>query len=492
MSEEESKMKILLVYDDTVRKSEVIVDIIGEKGFADVVVKKRKLEEYYRENMEHLYPNLIWRKIHSIFEYQDILKELEVYRNEEIRVLHCFSNYLIADTEKALLAFQKLNFVEQPYGVMDGNKAVGIMFPDTKGYGLFCRDVISGKARAWDLAKNQTYCFGIEGMVDIGIIGNFIQCITGNFDSRYFNSLQGNKYTIVKSSVNKEKIKKEYYYYHLLPDDMKFWFVMPFHYREDGETASYTMERLHMTDLAIKWVHGSMGEDEFEELMDKYFYFFSSRHSKACEKEEYERVSKILYVDKVQQRIRDLKELAEYQKIEKLLKASGECSVDSLAETYFKLKEKIEAVREYPYVSVIGHGDPCFANSMYNKSTKTLKFIDPKGALTEDDLWTNPYYDIAKLSHSVCGRYDFFNNALYDIQIGSDFEYNLKIPFDNSMYIDVFRKKVIQYGFDYLTVRIYEVSLFLSMLPLHIDNPHKVFGFILNAKNILKEIEKYV
>ena len=41
-------------------------------------------------------------------------------------------------------------------------------------------------------------------------------------------------------------------------------------------------------------------------------------------------------------------------------------------------------------------------------------------------------------------------------------------------------------------MRIYEASLFLSMLPLHIDNPHKVFGFILNVKNILKEIEENV
>lgn len=156
------------------------------------------------------------------------------------------------------------------------------------------------------------------------------------------------------------------------------------------------------------------------------------------------------------------------------------------------MKEKIEARVSYPQQLVIGHGDPCFANALYNKSTKTLKFIDPKGAITEEELWTNAYYDVAKLSHSVCGRYDFFNNALFDIKINTDFEYDLEIPFDNSKYIDIFKRKVQENGFDYPTVRIYEASLFLSMLPLHIDNPHKVFGFILNVKNILKEIEKDV
>ena len=41
-------------------------------------------------------------------------------------------------------------------------------------------------------------------------------------------------------------------------------------------------------------------------------------------------------------------------------------------------------------------------------------------------------------------------------------------------------------------VRIYEASLFISMLPLHIDNPYKVYGFILNAIRILQEVENEV
>ena len=107
-------------------------------------------------------------------------------------------------------------------------------------------------------------------------------------------------------------------------------------------------------------------------------------------------------------------------------------------------------------------------------------------------LWTNPYYDVAKLSHSVCGMYDFFNNGLFDIRIDPSFSYELDIPFDNAAFMEIFRQKTVECGFDYWTVRIYEASLFLSMLPLHIDNPHKVFGFILNVKNMLKEIEENV
>ena len=61
-------MKFIAVYDDTGRKSEVIADIIGDKGFADVVVKKRKLEEYYQDSIRKVYPDLHWKKVQSVFE----------------------------------------------------------------------------------------------------------------------------------------------------------------------------------------------------------------------------------------------------------------------------------------------------------------------------------------------------------------------------------------------------------------------------------------
>ncbi|MBQ7228615.1 MAG: hypothetical protein IJS23_03270, partial [Clostridia bacterium] len=84
-------MKLIVIYDDTGRKSEVITDIIGRKGFADVVVKKRHLEDYYREALEARYPDLVWRKVHVPFEYEDLVKELQNLSASEVKVFHCFA-----------------------------------------------------------------------------------------------------------------------------------------------------------------------------------------------------------------------------------------------------------------------------------------------------------------------------------------------------------------------------------------------------------------
>ena len=479
-------MKVLVIYDDTGKKSEAITDIIGEKGFGEVVVNKRGLEDSYRDVISGLFDDVSWQKIVLPSVYPDLLKRTELYEMDDVRVLHLFSNYMISKEKKASLSFQKLKYIEEPFGVLHDKRAVCAMFPDIKTYQGFLKNIIAG-GHAWDIARNIPSTFDIDGILDIGETANFLACITGNFDSRYFNSLKEDHYTVVKQSANKEKIHSEYMFYRLIPEDMQYWFVQPYDYSETEDSASYRMERLHMTDLAIKWVHGSMGMDEFSKLMDRYFYFFSCRHERSCGKDTYRAEREKLYVTKVCDRVAALKEAREYDTIKGMLMSSGQ-DLDEYVDQYMRLREKLEP-DDSPR-QVIGHGDPCFSNALYNKTTQTLKFIDPKGALEESDLWTDPYYDVAKLSHSVCGNYDFINNSLYEIRLDKDFKYSLEIPFDNTNFKEVFREKAEENGFDYRLLRLYEASLFLSMLPLHIDNPHKVFAFIINAGTILKEIEE--
>ena len=489
-------MKQIVIYDNTIRPNEIIKEVIAEKGFGDIVVRRKKVKKYYQEEIEKIFPETAWYELESLYDVEKISNSIEKEKKKEkddVKIIHCFSDYIISKQDMVSFTLKKLPYIEESIVLIQENKCPAIMFHTVDDYLEFLEKVLEAYNVKKVLSELKYAQLEVEGYLYIGEIGNFIQCITGNFDSRYFNSLQGTQYVIKKSSKNKTKIKSEYQYYHLLPEHMQRWFVLPFNYREDEATASYEMERLHMTDVAIKWVHGSIGIPEFSDLMDMYFRFFDERTVKEIPKEEYESINKALYLDKVEMRITELKNCSQYAKIANLLSNCEEIgSIDALYERYRKLKQKIESKVVFTYKSVIGHGDPCFANAMYNRSTRTLKFIDPKGALTEQELWTNPYYDIAKLSHSICGRYDFFNNAMFDIAIDENFNYQLDISFDNKEYKRLFKEKVEENGYSYWAVRVYEVSLFLSMLSLHIDYPHKVFGFILNAHEIMKEIEENV
>lgn len=480
-------MKIIVIYDNNIPKNEIISDVAGDKSFADVIIKKRRTEEYIYDNIKTLFKDIVWKRIDNLSDYSEVIKYIAEFYEEDVKILQCFSNYFIKDFEKVSLSYNKLYYIDEPYRIILDRKIAGLMFPDAKKYVAYCKNIIAGQSVA-EAANAIVNYFEIEGLVDLSITNNIIRCITGYFDSRYFNTLKEDEYTVTKISVDKLKIKKEYTYYRLLPEDMKFWFVMPYDYREEQDTASYKMERLHMTDLAVKYVHGSIDEAEFDSLLNRYFYFFSVRHSRICSPEKYKDTASELYADKVISRIDELKKHQNFEQISKYLSA-GKINLDELVEEYFLLKSDIENRNNYPKVEVIGHGDPGFANALYNKATQTLKFIDPKGAISEDQLWTNPYYDIAKLSHCICGKYDFFNNGLFEIKVNEQLSCELNIPFNNDIHKQMFRKKLLENGFDYNTVRIYEVSLFLSMLPLHIDNPYKVFGFILNVKNILREIK---
>ena len=233
-------------------------------------------------------------------------------------------------------------------------------------------------------------------------------------------------------------------------------------------------------------------EESFKNYLNKIFEFITTREKRNVSKEKFDKVFNDLYYKKVEERIQKLKEMEIYGEIDLFIKFSTDYnSIDEIFEKYKKYYNKI-LNKKFKCIEVIGHGDPCFSNTLYDKSSEMLKLIDPKGALTEDEIYTNEYYDLAKLSHSILGNYDFMNNGLFTIELNNDLKMDLKIESSNLESLqDMFIKKVEEYGYDVEVIRVCETSLFLSMLPLHVDIPSKVFAFILNAIDMMKELDKY-
>ena len=466
--------QVLVIYDDSKMPGADIRSITGNKSYGNTIFKRITLAEHTARLLGEI------EVIAGFTAPEHAAHKLSLPEYKDAAVMVLFSQFIISDKKAFALLAEKAVYAHENYKtVSDEGKISSVIFKDGTAY-------LENTADCTDFAAINCAAF-----TDISDINNFRQFITSGFEARFFNAVSGDEYTVIKRSSNKEKLKKEYEFYYLLPDFMKQWFVCPFDYKEDNNGASYKMERFHMADLAIRYVHGAIDLDEFDDILDKLFYFASIRASRKITKAEYEDCAAALYIDKVDKRIAELKETKEFERLSRLISDFTPYScIDEIVSAYKDLYNTIRRNKRFLSVSVAGHGDMCFSNILFSREASLLKLIDPKGALSEEEIYTDPYYDFAKLSHSVCGYYDFFNSNRYEITFDETLGAHLTLDFDNSDYVKHFKDKLDENNIDFKLIRLYECSLFLSMLPLHIDRPKKVFAFVLNAIAIIESLKE--
>ena len=473
--------RICVVYDDSKMPGKEIRTITGDKSFGDTIFKRVTLRDRVFAEIEKIKEVAVVLCYRGKEDAEAVFAGLPL--GEKVTVIHLYSNFGLADTTAFSVLLKKAEYMNEAYTVFCNGKPAMCFLESAESYKKAFPALVAGEYEAERVES--------PAFMDLSVRANFLTFITGGFDARFFNALEGDEYTVTKRSSKKEKIKAEYEFYYLLPDAMKMWFVMPYDYKEDENGASYTMERFHMTDIAIRFVHGAVSVEELRDILDKLFYFIRLRAEKPVEASEGRDKAKELYIGKVRQRMEELKKYKEYDQFDRML-AMGTAyeGIEDVVKRYESLYEKLSAGNRRSYDRLtVGHGDLCFSNILYSREAEVLKLIDPKGAVAEEEMFADPYYDLAKLSHSVCGCYDFFNSGLYEISIKRDLKLELSVDADKEAYIEVFKEYLAKNGFDYALVRLYEASLFLSMLPYHMDQPGKVFGFLLNAAGILEEVE---
>lgn len=465
--------KVIVIYDDLRKPGEEISAITGRKSYGNTIFRRHSLMECARlklpgDNVERF-----------IVSSDDAKEELRTIP-DNYSIFKLYSDQEITDVNAVGVLLEKSIYAKENYTVFSNGRAAAVIYPTIKAY--------LSQDNAID--ENTYEKIESDAFADLSDPSVFRSFITSGFDARFFNALSGDEYTVIKSSDNVDKLRKEYMYFTLLPPEMKQWYGTVYGYEESEKKASYKIERYHMTDLALRYVHGAIDEDEFRAVMEILFHFISIRKVKQVTDEEYEKNASALYIDKVDERIAALKELKEYENLKGYIAVgTGYNDIDEIVDRYKRLYNKIIKGRKFMSLLVIGHGDLCFSNILYNHDARLLRLIDPKGALNEEEMYMNPYYDVAKLSHSVCGLYDYFNSDQYEITVGADLKLELKLDCDNDRYRKIFDEYLTKNGFDVKLIRLYEASLFLSMLPLHMDREKKVLGFILNAIKILDELE---
>ena len=186
-------------------------------------------------------------------------------------------------------------------------------------------------------------------------------------------------------------------------------------------------------------------------------------------------------IDKNNERHDKLRQWKGYSKLNNFIKLHT--SFNGVSDLYSDSNKHLKRYKKLLHTSYFSHGDLCLSNMIFSEEDNKITFIDPRGG----EAYRTPYYDLAKLSHSLLGGYDHIINNIATIQ------------FDNSMgaYVDfnealdqkiegVFSDFCHSLGYEIELVRKIEASLFISMLPLHVDDERKLFMLALRASELLK------
>ena len=145
------------------------------------------------------------------------------------------------------------------------------------------------------------------------------------------------------------------------------------------------------------------------------------------------------------------------------------------------------------------HGDFCFSNILYDFRSNRVKTIDPRGATPDGThtLYGDVRYDIAKLSHSILGMYDWIIAGYYEVDINGN-QIHLELGAERNKKHSLIQQRYVQlveqeFGINEITLMAMQIQLFLSMLPLHQDDPKRQQALFANAfrlHNLMKRLEQ--
>lgn len=479
--------KILLILDDRELANGEVRGLVGPRRFGDVILKRRPLLAHFHAALPE------WAKAGLIhLRTQDDLPALRA--RIEASAADCAA-CVIAGRAGFMAPDRLTQLIERlPYAEEDFTDR---LYKPLLVYLRNAHHLVErwpafevAPIHAWEQAWQDSQHVDSVKPLDLANIRDFLSFTCGSTATRHFNDVQIDTYYYTKRSTDRRKMLAEYSFYGLVPESMRPWLIQPFDYRDDGERASYKMLRYYLADAALQWVHGAFGTETFQDFVDRLLFFLAERPARVCSKAQSAAVAQALFIDKLDQRTRQFLALEEGQRINALAAgATAELDLNKQIERYRRLYARFEKGFVVDRM-VVGHGDPCLSNILYDQQRYLLRLIDPKGAVNSDEIWTHPLYDLCKVSHSVLGDYDFINNGLYAVSFADNNDLVLELGHtDHAALKAIFRERVVATGFDERIMRLGEASLFLSMLPLHIDYPNKVIAFMIKAKHILDEVE---
>ena len=137
----------------------------------------------------------------------------------------------------------------------------------------------------------------------------------------------------------------------------------------------------------------------------------------------------------------------------------------------------------------IMHGDLCFNNILFDRVGGNIKLIDSRGSYGEEvGIFGDLRYDLAKLLHSSFFHYDYLVNDLFVLN-EQESNFFLEFKLRNNQYLldKLSIELVSKFGYEQRDISFMVGLLFISMCPLHSDNPQRQNAMYLHGIMILNQ-----
>ncbi|QDC89753.1 hypothetical protein FIT80_06150 [Candidatus Methylopumilus universalis] len=333
----------------------------------------------------------------------------------------------------------------------------------------------------------------VFGWYDFGHVNTYFNNRKIMKTHRYFNKLEIKDGIIIKSSKNKMKMNAEYEWFKEIPNELKIYTPNLLEYKNKSNEAEYSMEYLHIPGLNEIFVHGLKPVFAWKNIFNLCNNLLIKLSSYNFEKKIIDKIRKdslFLLKNKTEDRLADFFSRNYEITINSELSLNGE-KIGSIGEILNDCLSKNDIKKIIPgYL----HGDFCLSNIMFDSRSSRIKVIDPRALDYKNNfyLYGDLRYDIAKLTHSVVGLYDFIIAEAYQLDL--DFS-EKKINFKFHIHADARTIEIIECFKQFKFIQFLKakdvmhitILLFLSMLPLHNENRKLQFALIANALRVYKE-----
>ena len=315
--------------------------------------------------------------------------------------------------------------------------------------------------------------------------------------AREFNhiSIDKNRGILTKYSEEKDKFIGEIKWYLKLPADVEYIRPRIYNYSLDYNKPYVSMEYYAYHTVHELYLNGDLDIYQWEQIFERIRFICHDLKRYTVSDDNIVSALEDMYLTKTIQRIDSLR------KDERFIHFFNN-AISVNGRIYKSLNSIVDIIRvlipqmlyDVKVFNII-HGDLCFANMMIDNNLSFIKVIDPRGKFGSYDIYGDYRYELAKLFHSVDGKYDYIIKDLFYLKYSdNNIVFNIEDKDRNFDLYKVFTKVFNnEIGDDLKKIELIESLLFLSMIPLHgesFDHQLVMLGTGLSILNRVINIEE--